>query len=116
MNCACGSIAYRCAITTQENFDAIHVPSKCLYTQYGRTPLSWACENGLNDIALLLIDKGADMDVTDEVSYHNESKLNRSCHLIASTCRYAIKVYANPKKHTLVVKCMHLLQLAQDNV
>ena len=41
-----------------------------LYTQNGHTPLSWACENGLNDVAQLLINKGASFDVTDGVSYY----------------------------------------------
>ena len=40
-----------------------------LYTQNGHTPLSWACENGLSDVAELLINKGASFDVTDGVSY-----------------------------------------------
>ena len=41
-----------------------------LYSQFGRTPLSWACESCLNDVAQLLINKGASFDVTDEVSYY----------------------------------------------
>ena len=48
----------------------------CLYTQSGHTPLSLACENGHSDVAQLLINKGANMDVTDEVSYHNKKKMN----------------------------------------
>ena len=47
----------------------------CLYTQTGRNPLSLACENGHSDVAQLLINKGANMDVTDEVSYHIKNKL-----------------------------------------
>ena len=47
-----------------------------IYTQTGRTPLSWACKNGLSDVAQLLINKGANMDVTDEVSYHDKNILN----------------------------------------
>ena len=35
------------------------------YTQFRRTPLSWACENGHSDVARLLINKGASFDVTD---------------------------------------------------
>ena len=46
-----------------------------LYTQTGRTPLSWACYRGLSDVAQLLINKGANFDVTDEVSYKNKNKL-----------------------------------------
>ena len=48
----------------------------CLYTQTGRTPLFWACYRGLSDVAQLLINKAANMDVTDEVSYHNKKKMN----------------------------------------
>ena len=47
----------------------------CLYTQTGRNPLSLACENGHSDVAQLLIIKGANMDVTDEVSYRNKNIL-----------------------------------------
>ena len=39
------------------------------YMQEGCTPLLLACENGLSDVAELLINKGADVDVTDKVSY-----------------------------------------------
>ena len=39
------------------------------YMQEGNTPLLLACENGLSDVAQLLIKKGASMDVTNEVSY-----------------------------------------------
>ena len=42
----------------------------CLYTQTGRTPLSLSCENSYSDVALLSINKGANMDVTYEVSYN----------------------------------------------
>ena len=41
-----------------------------MYTQNGHTPLLLACENGLSDVAQLLINKGASFDVTDEVSYY----------------------------------------------
>ena len=41
-----------------------------MYTQDGRTPLSLACENGLSDVAQLLINKGASFDVTDDVSLY----------------------------------------------
>ena len=47
----------------------VDVPSNCLSTQTGRTPLSWACENGLSDVAQLLINKGANVDIMDKVSY-----------------------------------------------
>ena len=47
----------------------INIFSYCLYTQDRRTPLSWACERGLSDVAELLINKGASFDVTDRVSY-----------------------------------------------
>ena len=39
------------------------------YMQEGKTPLLLACLNGLSDVAQLLINKGASVDVTDEVSY-----------------------------------------------
>ena len=38
------------------------------YIQRGRTPLLCACAKGLSDVAQLLINKGAFIDVTDEVS------------------------------------------------
>ena len=47
----------------------------CIYTQTGCTPLSWACKNGHSDVAQLLINKGANMNVTDKVSYRNKNKL-----------------------------------------
>ena len=37
--------------------------------QKGSTPLLFACIDGLSDVAQLLINKGASVDVTDEVSY-----------------------------------------------
>ena len=49
----------------------VNIFSYFLYTQAGRTPLSWACERGLSDVAQLLINKGASFDVTDIiVSYY----------------------------------------------
>ena len=48
----------------------VNVFSYFLYTQDGRTPLFWACERGLSDVAQLLINKGASFDVTDGVSYY----------------------------------------------
>ena len=39
-----------------------------LFIQRGQTPLLSACAGGLNDVAQLLINKGASIDVTDEVS------------------------------------------------
>ena len=61
-------ICIRCAITIHLKVNDI--PSNCLYiyTQTGRTPLFWACENGLSDVAQLLINRGVNVDVTDEVS------------------------------------------------
>ena len=38
------------------------------YIQRGRTPLLCACAGGHSDIAQLLINKGASIDVADEVS------------------------------------------------
>ena len=52
----------------------IYLLTACIYTQTGLTPLSWACKNGLSDVAQLLINKGANFDVTDKVSY-NKNKL-----------------------------------------
>ena len=54
----------------------IYLLTACIYTQTGHTPLSWACYSGLSDVAQLLINKGANIDVTDEVSYHNKNILN----------------------------------------
>ena len=53
----------------------IFLLTACIYTQTGGTPLSWACYRGLSDVAQLLINKGANMDVTDKVSCHNKNKL-----------------------------------------
>ena len=53
----------------------IYLLTACIYIQTGHTPLSWACKNSLSDVAQLLINKGANMDVTDEVSYHDKNKL-----------------------------------------
>ena len=48
----------------------VSIFSYFLYTQFERTPLSWACERGLSDVAQLLINKGASFDMTDIVSYY----------------------------------------------
>ena len=48
----------------------VNIFSYFLYTQFGCTPLLLACENGLCDVAQLLINKGAKFDVTDGVSYY----------------------------------------------
>ena len=53
----------------------IYLLTACIYTQTGRTTLSLACMNGHSDVAQLLIDKGANIDVTDKVSYHNKNNL-----------------------------------------
>ena len=39
-----------------------------MYIQRGKTPLLSAIERGLGDVARLLTNKGASIDVTDEVS------------------------------------------------
>ena len=39
------------------------------YIQERDTPLLFACGNGLSDVAQLLINKGASMDVKNKVSY-----------------------------------------------
>ena len=54
----------------------INLPTACIYTQTGHTPLSWACKNGHSNVAQLLINIGANIDVTDKVSYHNKNILN----------------------------------------
>ena len=51
------------------------MPSNCLCTQTGRSPLSWACESDLSEVAQLLINKGANLDIMDKVSFHNEKKI-----------------------------------------
>jgi ankyrin repeat protein len=38
-----------------------------LCIQSGRTPLHYACENGLKDVALMLIERGANATEKDEV-------------------------------------------------
>ena len=48
----------------------VYLLTACKITQTGDTPLSWACKNGLSNVAQLLINKGANRDVTDKVSYH----------------------------------------------
>ena len=48
----------------------VNIFSYFLCTQEGHTPLFWACERGLSDVAQLLINKGAIFDVTDGVSYY----------------------------------------------
>ena len=47
----------------------INIFSYFLYTQDGHTPLLFACDRGLSDVAQLLINKGASFNVTDGVSY-----------------------------------------------
>ena len=54
----------------------IYLLTACIYTQTGHTPLSLACFCCLSDVAQLLINKGANIDVTDEVSYHKKNILN----------------------------------------
>ena len=49
----------------------------------GCTPLSLACVSGLSDVAQLLINKGASLDVTDEVSYYfYMNNLNSAIHFV----------------------------------
>ena len=57
----------------------IYLVTACIYTQTGHTPLSRACFCCLNDVAQLLINKGANFNVTDKVSYHNNNILNIIC-------------------------------------
>ena len=61
----------------------VNVFSYFLYTQDGHTPLFWACQSGLSDVAQLLINKGASFDVTDIVSYYFYiNNLNSASHLV----------------------------------
>ena len=61
----------------------VNIFSYFLYTQDGRTPLSWACDRGLSDVAQLLINKGASFDVTDRVSYYfYKNNLNSARHFV----------------------------------
>lgn len=39
------------------------------FVQYETTPLYLACEGGHSEVALLLIEKGADVDFSGSVSY-----------------------------------------------
>ena len=49
----------------------VKIFSYFLYTQDGRTSLLLACESGHSDVAQLLINKGANFDVIDRVSYYS---------------------------------------------
>ena len=63
----------------------VNIFSYFLYTQTGRTPLSWACGSGLSDVVQLLINKGASFDVTDKVSYYfymHVNNLNSAIHFV----------------------------------
>ena len=53
------------------------------YIQGGYTPLLLACLNGLSDVAQLLINKGASIDVTNEVSY-----MHICMNIYMSSCEY----------------------------
>ena len=55
-----------CLITTYAFIIYLFLP---VTIQEGYTPLLSACENGLSDVAQLLVYKGASIDVTDNVSY-----------------------------------------------
>ena len=45
-------------------------------TQFGRTSLSLACEKGLADVAQVLINEGATLDVTDSVSVDDKDNFS----------------------------------------
>ena len=47
-----------------------------LCTQFGRTSLSLVCEKGLGDVAQVLINEGATLDVTDHVSVDNKDSFS----------------------------------------
>ena len=49
----------------------VKIFSYFLYTQDGRTSLLLACARGHSDVAQLLINKGANFDVIDRVSYYS---------------------------------------------
>ena len=69
-NKACHLFAFRCS-----SMLILYLLTAFVCTQTGLTPLIWACDRGLSDVAQLLINEGVNMDVTDEVSYHNTNKL-----------------------------------------
>ena len=54
----------------------IYLLIACICIQTGHTPLSLACFCCLSDVAQLLINKGANIDVTDNVRYHNKNIFN----------------------------------------
>ena len=61
----------------------VNIFSYFLYTQFGRTPLSFACGSGHSDVAQLLINKGANLDVIDGVSYYfYMNNLNSARHFV----------------------------------
>ena len=76
------------------------MPSNCLYTQTGCSPLSWACESGLSEVAQLLINKGANLDIMDKVSFHNEKKL-------FNTARCTITTHVNIKVIHVPFNCVY---------
>ena len=47
-----------------------------LCTQFGRTSLSLVCEKGLGDVAQVLINSGATLDVTDLVSVDDKDNFS----------------------------------------
>ena len=93
----------------------VNIFSYFLYTQNGHTPLSWACESGLSDVAQLLINKGASFDVTDRVSFFYLYNLSSASHfVIYFTVRAYVNVnvisyflYTQDGKTTLLLACAH---------
>ncbi|QGA20938.1 hypothetical protein EYB26_008648 [Talaromyces marneffei] len=48
--------------------DLLDSPSKNLKDSYGRTPLSWAAGNGHDVVVKLLLEKGAELEIKDNIS------------------------------------------------
>ncbi len=60
----------------------------CVSPQSGRTPLMWASHFGHVDIVRMLLDRGASMDATDDVS--NQGSCSHCCRtaspVLAAVC------------------------------
>ena len=49
-----------------------------------RTPLHWACDNGLTEVTMALMERGADIDARDNELRHILKLLNSSQSLICN--------------------------------